>query len=196
MLFRSLLDSASNTLLKQEDQFSNVSLTLNIEEHKRKSTFHQFINDTHRKLYEKEKPNKIISHDYSPNISQCSCPRVIIVDDMDHIHIVMKRQLIKLGISAYDCYSGEELIDFLNDYSLPSCCKGFQIIFLDMHMEPGMTGIEIANILKEKMSQDKIPKITIIGLSADLIEQSVMDEIEIKPLTQEKLQGFIARYVR
>ena len=192
-----LISSAPSNSIIQQELFSEVSLISNISERERNPSMFQFVDITERPLNknENENQNKNISLNACKNYVNCSCIRVIIVDDMDHIHIVMKRQLLKLGINAYDCYSGEEVIDYLNTYSKPSCCKGIQIIFLDMHMEPGINGLETARILKEQMSRKMIPKIMIIGLSADLMEQGIMDAIEVKPLTQEKLQNFIEKYI-
>jgi len=60
---------------------------------------------------------------------------ILVVDDVEEQRDIVSRILEKLGYSVTSVSSGEEAIDYLEDYSA-------DLLILDMIMDPGIDGLE------------------------------------------------------
>ena len=79
-----------------------------------------------------------------------------------------------------------------------SMCTGFKMIFMDINM-PVMDGFEATKILKQRMKEEKILDIPIIGCTADTdpeikrkcLEECKMDDFITKPVNPNQLRKVV-----
>ena len=179
-------------------QFSNVSRIseyIPLEENLNIVTSpSRILNKNFFKFEQKEIDNIPDSTTRIPYI--CSCPKVLIVDDNELVHNVLRSQLLKFQIYSSSVYNGEEALKYLIDENEKKCCEGIKLIFMDINLNSDMDGYQTTSELKKYMKSKRIKESIIIGISGDLAEKRNMDEIEIKPLKIERLKVIIDKYLR
>ncbi|MCF7944008.1 MAG: response regulator [Spirochaetia bacterium] len=113
--------------------------------------------------------------------------KVLIADDDNSVLFTLKTQLKSWGYSVISCKDGNEAVSFLNSADPP------RIAILDWMMN-GYTGIEIADMLK-----DRSPLIYVILFTAKTAESDLVKAIEngahcflTKPISPVVLRSHIA----
>ncbi len=118
--------------------------------------------------------------------------KLFIVDDDKDIHTVTKLALKDLkfkdkGISFESAYSAKEAIELLKTQS------DFAIILLDIGMETGDAGLEVANFIRKQLDNNIARIIIRTGQPGDIPEKEIIDNYDINDyksktdLTVEKL---------
>ena len=130
----------------------------------------------------------------------CTCPPFLIVDD-DVFNIAALSMILKqLGQTCNTAYNGQQAIEKVFEREKVKCgpdCKQYKMIFMDYSM-PIMDGFEAARILKEYMSEHKLPMITIVGCTAFVHEKELkrgieagMDRYCTKPLNKGQISALL-----
>lgn len=115
--------------------------------------------------------------------------RILVVDDELDVEMLFRQKFRKeiknRGLELMFAFSGQEAIDMLEKYTQPSV----MYIFSDINM-PGMTGLELLEIVKARFPQIKISMISAYGDSEN--HQKAIDsgakEFFTKPIDFESLK--------
>ncbi|CAD8074400.1 unnamed protein product [Paramecium sonneborni] len=123
----------------------------------------------------------------------CTCPRILIVDDEPINLITLGFLLQNLKFRFKQAKSGQEALDFLNEWQ-GNCCKWIRCVIIDIQM-PLMDGYQTSKLIRIMENEKQINKCTIIGCSGFSDEEtkkqgfeSGMDYFISKPVTQGELQ--------
>jgi len=132
----------------------------------------------------------------------CSCPKVLIVDDSVYNILVLQTLLRASGLKSDSVYDGKEAIQKVMEEHIKrkNCCKGYKIIFMDYNM-PVMDGCEATWELQSKINNKEIPEVAIIGCSAytdqAYIERGLsagMQEFITKPVSPKVLEETLQKF--
>lgn len=106
--------------------------------------------------------------------------RVLVVDDEPEIVGTLKNFLFRKGYRVDIALNGEEALNILEK-------EGINLILLDLKM-PGLSGEEIAKIIREKYPTVKIIVVTAYPQkSHNLCRQDMLEDVLIKPVTPAEL---------
>ena len=132
-------------------------------------------------------------------ISECNCPKLLIVDDEFTNRFVLSQFCLKCFIRYDEAKNGQEALNkvkylFENNH----CCRTFKIILMDSNM-PIMNGeqssIEIRSYLKKSnVNPPKIICITANSNVPQIVKETndlIYDRLIFKPLSLEKFQNEI-----
>jgi len=123
---------------------------------------------------------------------ECSCPKVLIVDDNPFNTMAFETILSGLGIKHESVYNGSACIQkLLKRLKEPCCqqCQQYAVIFMDQEM-PEMNGIETVNEIKRLQRENMLPEMKIIGCTAHQSKEEVdrfmdagLDQCISKPIS-------------
>lgn len=80
-------------------------------------------------------------------VKKCKCPEALVIDDNDFNNFVLQSLLAKVEILSESALSGREAMSKIIKMGKNTCCKTFQIIFLDLEM-PFQNGVEVFEEIK------------------------------------------------
>lgn len=105
--------------------------------------------------------------------------RVLVVDDQEDFRLAAQSLLKEFGVDIHLAEDGAQAVELCNQ-------KGFNLIFMDVHM-PGMDGFETVSAIRKSNFGDEI---VIYGLTSD-------DSIEVKKKCAEVgMANFIKKPLR
>ncbi len=120
---------------------------------------------------------------------------VLIVDDHPVNQKLMVSMLYKMGLSADIAKDGLQAVDMVKNH------KGYDIIFMDLHM-PVMDGLEATTKIRESISLTDTQPI-IIAMTANVIEgielrcsEAGMDNYISKPVQMNNVQQTLSLYLK
>ncbi|MEC0093259.1 response regulator [Paenibacillus macquariensis] len=120
---------------------------------------------------------------------------VLIVDDHPVNRKLMVSMLYKMGLSADIAIDGLQAVDMVKNH------KGYDIIFMDLHM-PVMDGLEATAMIRELMSLTDTQPI-IIAMTANVIEgielrcsEAGMDNYISKPVQMNHVEQTLSLYLK
>jgi len=136
--------------------------------------------------------------------TQCSCPKILIVDDNPFNIMAFETILNSLEVKRESVYNGKEAIDKRMERVNETCgenCKGYKVIFMDQEM-PGMSGSETVREITRLQELNLLPEMKIIGCTAHGTKEEIenfmesgTDECIQKPISlnkiKELLDGFL-----
>ena len=138
-----------------------------------------------------------------PSISPlCKCNDILLIDDDMFNLIALKALLAKMGPRQIDfAFNGKLGIEKVENKLRNKCCincSGFKMIFMDINM-PVMDGLDATKILKQRMKEEKILNIPIIGCTADnnpeirrkCLDEYKMDDFITKPVNPNQLRKVV-----
>ena len=135
-------------------------------------------------------------------LTSCKCNNILLIDDDMFNLISLKALLSKMGPRQIDfAFNGKLGIEKVENKLRNKCCStctGFKMIFMDINM-PVMDGFEATKILKQRMKEEKIFDIPIIGCTADTdpeikrkcLEECRMDDFLTKPVNPNQLRKVV-----
>jgi class 3 adenylate cyclase/ActR/RegA family two-component response regulator len=90
--------------------------------------------------------------------------RILIVDDSEANRSMLSRRLVRRGVAVDTAESGEQALEILGT-------RTFDLVLLDVVM-PGLSGIDVLRIVREKVSMSELPIImaTARDASGDVVE--------------------------
>lgn len=118
--------------------------------------------------------------------------KILVVDDERDVEILFRqkfrKELKKNSLELVFAFSGQEALDFLEKNVPPKV----MYIFSDINM-PGMTGLELLDIVKERFPQIKVSMISAYGDKAnhDKALASGAKEFFTKPIDFDSLKNEI-----
>ena len=118
--------------------------------------------------------------------------KILVVDDERDVEIhfrqKFRKELKKNSLELVFAFSGQEALDFLDKNVPPKV----MYIFSDINM-PGMTGLELLDIVKERFPQIKVSMISAYGDKAnhDKALASGAKEFFTKPIDFDSLKNEI-----
>lgn len=116
--------------------------------------------------------------------------RILVVDDEKDVELLFRQKFRKeiktKGLELLFAFSGQEAIELLEKQTPPSV----MYIFSDINM-PGMTGLELLEIVKARFPQIKISMISAYGDSENYSKaiESGAKEFFTKPIDFESLKN-------
>ncbi|OAB36940.1 hybrid sensor histidine kinase/response regulator [Paenibacillus macquariensis subsp. defensor] len=120
---------------------------------------------------------------------------VLIVDDHPVNRKLMVSMLYKMGLSADIAIDGLQAVDMVKNH------KGYDIIFMDLHM-PVLDGVEATAMIRELMSLTDTQPI-IIAMTANVIEgielrcsEAGMDNYISKPVQMNHVEQTLSLYLK
>lgn len=132
-------------------------------------------------------PFAATNHTSAPEASGRSF-KILVVEDMRSLAIILARLLSKLGHEVKMVDNGQAAIEALQTYAA-------DVVFSDISM-PGMTGYELARLLRSQPSTSEITLVAMTGYGQasdrDKALQAGFDEHMIKPVDIAHLQAFFA----
>jgi len=176
-------NSRSEASIAQEDPIINIP---SFEE-----SFRKFVN--------REDSNNFLLN--APK--ECTCPKVLIVDDDVNNRFVLANYCKKHKISYEEAINGKEALEkvtnFKNNYS---CCIMYKIILIDSSM-PIMNGEESSYRIRSYFSRNVIRNCPIFCITANsnineiLInkEAIIYDKILFKPIRADTFKNEILCYI-
>lgn len=149
-----------------------------------------------------------------PTIGRLRGKRVLVVDDSELIHVLMRRMLSKLGCEVEICWNGNEAIARLQDCgeNREMC---FDAVLCDLHM-PGIDGFKTAEAIRSWEDEPVLetgegeqsthvkrkPTIPIIGMSASMLDDEEkhclahgMNDFLLKPPSAERLRSTLEKWI-
>jgi len=87
-------------------------------------------------------------------------PGILVVDDEESIHLLLREELGEEGYIVHSAMSGEEALKIF-DLAIHLGKPQIDLVILDINMWPGMDGIEVLRQIKQKN-----PNMPVILLSA------------------------------
>ena len=125
---------------------------------------------------------------------------ILVADDSPFNLFICQSLIQNKGYQICVAHNGKEAIEKVKSYTNQGAT--IVVIFMDFEM-PIMNGLDAALELRKLMTERKVPKIPIIGLSATDIEaaadkwkSSGMDDYICKPLTQESLEKILSKHLK
>lgn len=119
--------------------------------------------------------------------------KILIAEDNEVNHIVLKKMVEKLGYNSTAVLNGQEAVEAFRRYP-------YDIIFMDVQM-PVMDGLAATKLIRETLSASKSPYI--VAVTAHAIKgdrekylAAGMDEYISKPISIEAISEIIARSLR
>ena len=101
----------------------------------------------------------------------CGCASILIVDDQYINRFIILKYAEKYGIICEEAEDGEEAVNKCKQAGKKNCCKGFNLVLMDLNM-PIMGGIEATQeIIKAKINHEVSPCIEIIAVTAFVSEK-------------------------
>lgn len=141
----------------------------------------------------------------STNLPNCTCPKVLIVDDDSFNLTALDQNLKKLRITCDWAFNGLQALQKIQrrqeQDACGAVCEQYKIVFLDCNM-PVLDGFETAKALRKLISEKKInSEIKIVACTACVhaseLDQAIaagMDDVCTKPISlniiKEKLLKF------
>ena len=119
--------------------------------------------------------------------------RILVVDDEKDVEILFRQKFRKEirnnNLELVFAFSGQEALEFLEKNNPPRV----MYIFSDINM-PGMTGLELLDIVKQRFPQIKVSMISAYGDKAnhDKAMASGAKEFFTKPINFESLKSEIS----
>jgi two-component system, response regulator, stage 0 sporulation protein F len=116
--------------------------------------------------------------------------RILVVDDEKDVELLFRQKFRKeiktKGLELLFAFSGQEAIELLEKHTPPSV----MYIFSDINM-PGMTGLELLEIVKVRFPQIKISMISAYGDSENYSKaiESGAKEFFTKPIDFDSLKN-------
>ena len=107
--------------------------------------------------------------------SQCSCPKILIVDDNPFNIMAFETILNSLGIKSDSVYSGSACLQKLLCRQNKTCgknCQSYSVVFMDQEM-PEMTGSETVEEIRRLQRENSIPEMKAIGCTAHKAKEEV-----------------------
>lgn len=139
-------------------------------------------------LVEPKSPSKSIVTD----LHELTDLRLLYVEDNEMNQKVMKMLLNKFDIHLDFAFHGKEALDKLTE-------KAYDLVLMDFHM-PIMDGLECTRQIRSGKSGVQQPHIPIIGVTADVFEESTreglkcgMNSLVKKPIDKHELFGAITK---
>jgi signal transduction histidine kinase/CheY-like chemotaxis protein len=139
-------------------------------------------------------------HQDSPQRPQCTCPKILIVDDDPYNILSLQKMLESLDYRCSTSYHGKEAVQRVNERKLKLCgraCRNYQLILMDCNM-PIMNGFDACKKIREMVTQDGGLQPVIIGCTAYVTEHASveglacgMNKLINKPLSRAMLKEFI-----
>ncbi len=119
---------------------------------------------------------------------------ILIVEDVALAQKLAKLILEELGHTVHIAETGEKGVDFFKD-------NHYDFVFMDIGL-PGIDGLEATRRIRQTENQADSGRVPIVALTANYDEskKSVcldagMDDFMTKPLTKEKAQEVITRFI-
>jgi CheY-like chemotaxis protein/nitrogen-specific signal transduction histidine kinase len=134
---------------------------------------------------------------------QCTCPKILVVDDDAFNIMAFEKMLQVLGLNADTAYNGQQGVNRILARQNKPCshaCKQYQIIFMDVCM-PIMDGFQATKHLRTNSEVDRRQSLNIVGCTAFTAKeklqeciQSGMNEVISKPLSKDRLSDILRKY--
>ena len=125
---------------------------------------------------------------------------VLIVEDNPFNILAIKSILNDLKVHTIEAYNGEEAVNKLEQASRAG--TNIDLIFMDCYM-PVMSGFEAAALIRDKVSNQILPYVPIIGLTADIRKSSTtkclesgMVDVVVKPAPKETIIAIMTKWCR
>ena len=113
--------------------------------------------------------------------------KILIADDEKEFVDFLKGVLIERGHEADTAYDGEEALELIKK-------NRYDILFLDHNM-PGLTGLEIAEYVKENKIKSKTVIVTGYDPMSEKFARAVgADEYLEKPVAMKDVEAILKRY--
>ncbi len=91
-----------------------------------------------------------------PLTVECGCPKILLVDDEPLNLYVLSTYLDSIGLKADRAENGKIALDLIARRALKDCCKGYNIVFMDINM-PVMDGVETTCKIRELVDKGQAP---------------------------------------
>lgn len=128
----------------------------------------------------------MIDRSFNPTDPQNSSIRILFVEDEDSVRSFAVRALKKKGYDIISCNSSENALEHLeND-------KKFDLLLTDM-MLPGISGAELANIVREKIPEIKI--VIASGYSEEMARQGLKNSDDFDFISKPYSLGNLTKKV-
>ena len=96
----------------------------------------------------------------------CTCNKVLVVDDESMNLFIFKNYLTGLGLEGDYAQNGQEAIEaIMKRREECDICRGYRVIFMDINM-PVMNGIDATRKIVELITTGKIPSLYVIAVTA------------------------------
>ncbi len=121
-----------------------------------------------------------------PISMECSCTKVLLVDDEPLNLVVLSAYLAAAGVRADKAENGQLALEcVLNKAEIGECCSGYSVIFMDINM-PVMDGIEATGKIVDLVKLGKIPQCHIVAVTAaaGLDDPAIYDGYVAKGFTE------------
>lgn len=162
-----------------------------------------------------EVPNAVCpNRTNSNNSNNCSCPKLLIVDDSD-ANVFVLQGYCSLKSIPYDvvffiffevykkAHGGKEAVELAEKRHKNTCCSRYRLILMDINM-PVVDGIMATAQIRKMETEVKRSNSKIVALTAaDTEKGRLREEYEIlgfnelvsKPLSRKEFNELIARYI-
>ena len=125
--------------------------------------------------------------------------KVLIVDDMEMILFIVKKQFIHFGIETDTVTSGQLAIDKIKALYEENCI--YDLVFMD-HMMPKMDGIETTSLIRKWEAEANAQSNIIIALTANsetdldgMYKKNGFDGYVSKPIAAQDLEGIFTKWI-
>ena len=102
---------------------------------------------------------------------QCSCPKLLIVDDEPMNLYVMKSYIVMINQTADYASNGRQAVDLVLARAQLSCCHKYAAVFMDLNM-PIMNGTEAAACILNYVTNGQVQSTPIVALSANRFNEA------------------------
>ncbi len=112
-------------------------------------------------------------------------PKVLIVDDNEHVRYQLRRMLVPFGCEFAEAETGEEALQMI-------CETAFDVLFLDMRLTLGVTGIDVFREAQKMRPKDLGKVIIITGWfeeksRTEALNLGAHDWLDKAPLNRERV---------
>ncbi|SLN37406.1 Autoinducer 2 sensor kinase/phosphatase LuxQ [Roseovarius albus] len=116
--------------------------------------------------------------------------KILLVEDNTSSRVVLEQMLSNEGHNIQSCSDGETAVSYAS-------IQNFDLVIMDINL-PGLSGIETAELIRDRASIQNPPRIVFLTALAALEARSYGDkegkeEIYTKPLRREELRGLVAK---
>ena len=132
--------------------------------------------------------------------SDCSCPKILVVDDNELNKYVIRQYSQKLNINCDSASNGSEAVDLMLNKAKKECCKRYKIVFMDINM-PVLDGVQTIKLIKEYIVNGVLKHLPIVAYTAAANEKKLQEfyhlgfsDIAIKPLTIASFNSLLQKY--